>query len=39
MKVSDEVCPDEEYEKVEDVPKSICSVEFYPSKYKLDGLA
>ena len=39
MKVSDEVCPDEEYEKVKDVPKSICSVEFYPSKYKLDGLA
>ena len=39
MKVFDEVCPDDEYDKVEPEDKSICSVEFYPLKYKLDGLA
>ena len=39
MKVFDEVCPDEEYDKVEPKAKSICSVEFYPLKYKLDGRA
>ena len=39
MKVFDEVCPDDEYDKAEPEDKSICSVEFYPLKYKLDGLA
>ena len=39
MKVFDEVCPDEEYDKVEPEAKSICSVKFYPLEYKLDGRA
>ena len=38
-KISDEVCPDEEYEQVEHQSKSICSVEVYQWKYELDGLA
>ena len=40
MIVPDEVCDDKEYESatVENDVKSICSVDFYPEKYLLDGL-
>ena len=39
MRILDELCPDEDYETAPThEPKSICSVEFYPTKYKLDRL-
>ena len=39
MEISDEICPDEEYEQVEHQSKSICSVEVYPLKYEVEGQA
>ena len=40
MRITDELCPDKDYEvaTLSEEPKSICSVDFYPMKYKLDGL-
>ena len=40
MRIADELCPDKEFEVATllEEPKSICSVDFYPMEYKLDGL-
>ena len=39
MRIHDEVCADDDYETaLTNEPKSICSVDFYPAKYKLDRL-
>ena len=39
MRIPDELCPDDDYETALTIePKSICSVDFYPAKYKLDRL-
>ena len=40
IKIADELCPDEEFNvaKPSDGRKSICTVDFYPIKYKLDRL-
>jgi hypothetical protein len=36
-KLPDEVCTDDDYETaLKDEPKSICSVDFYPTNYKFD---
>ena len=39
MRIPDELCPDDDYETaLTNEPLSICSVECYPTKYKLDRL-